>query len=73
MCSIIFLPRRNDLDDVILTLIRMVPKGKEGHIKYLYLICGVVKHIIFKHNINFSYFYNKFIYLLIVFCMNSFI
>jgi hypothetical protein len=51
MCSIIFLPRpvhiwTNDLDDVILTLIRMVPKGKEGHIKYLYLICGVVKHII---------------------------
>jgi hypothetical protein len=55
----------NDLDDVILTLISMVPKGREG-IKDITNTCSwlvVVKHIIPKHNINFTYFYNKFCYL----------
>jgi hypothetical protein len=65
----------NDLDDVIHTLISMVPKGRDG-IKDISNTCNwfvMVKHIIYKHNINFPYFYNQFTYLLIVFGMNSFI
>jgi hypothetical protein len=50
-------------------------KGTEG-IKNISNTCSrfvVVKHIIYKHNINFSYFYNNFSYLLIVFSMDYFI
>jgi hypothetical protein len=49
-------------------------KGTEG-IKDISNTCGrfvVVKHIIYKHNINFI-FYNNFSYLLIVFNMDYFI
>jgi hypothetical protein len=50
-------------------------KGGEG-IKDISNTCSrfvVVKHIIYKHNINFPYFYNKFSYLLFVFSMYYFI
>jgi hypothetical protein len=64
-----------DLDGVILTLISIVPKGREGikDISNTRNWFVMVKHIIYKHNINFPYFYNKFSYLLIVFGMDSFI
>jgi hypothetical protein len=47
-------------------------KGREG-IKDISNTCSlfvVAKHIIYKHNIDFPYFYNKFSYLLIVFSMD---
>jgi hypothetical protein len=50
-------------------------KGTEG-IKDISNICSrfvVVKHIIYKHNINFPYFIYKFSYLLTVFSMDYFI
>jgi hypothetical protein len=47
-----------DLDDVILTLISMVPKGWEEikNISNTHNWFVMVKHIIYKHNINFPYF-----------------
>jgi hypothetical protein len=61
MGLIFFIPSAHtdaDLDGVIIILISMVPKGREGikNISNTRNWFVMVKHIIYKHNINFPYF-----------------